>query len=88
MITELSYNKNERKGPQARNRTMIFDLNCTVQNGKQIIIEVQRIKHSFFKDRAVYYTSGLIQEQAPQGSHWDYSLKKVYFIGIMDFHSG
>ena len=46
---------------------------------------MQRIRQEFFKDRAVYYSSGLIQDQAPKGkSDWDYSLKEVYFIGLMD----
>lgn len=85
LIMELTYAKNERSGMSPKSRKMVFDLTCTGKNGEQFIIEVQRIRQKFFKDRAVYYTSGLIQDQAPQGSNWDYSLKKVYFIGIMDF---
>ena len=64
---------------------MVFDLTCTGQDGELFIIEIQRIKQKFFKDRAVYYTSGLIHDQTPQGGSWDYSLKEVYFIGLMDF---
>ncbi len=85
LITELSYTKNERSGLRRKSRTMVFDLTCIGKDGEQFIIEVQRIRQKFFKDRAVYYSTGLIQDQAPQGSHWDYSLKKVYFIGILDF---
>src|SRR5690606_37874845 len=82
IITDLSYNKNERTGFGPSSRRMIFDLTCTGPEGEQFIIEVQRIKQTFFKDRAVYYSSRLISEQAPKGSHWNYSLKEVYFIGI------
>jgi predicted transposase/invertase (TIGR01784 family) len=64
---------------------MIFDLTCTGNDCEQFIIEVQRIRQDNFKDRAVYYSSRLIHDQAPQGGNWDYSLKEVYFIGIMDF---
>jgi predicted transposase/invertase (TIGR01784 family) len=85
LISELSYTKNERSGMRPKSRTMFFDLTCTGKNGEQFIIEVHRIRQKFFKDRAVYYSTGLIQDQAPQDSYWDYSLKKVYFIGIMDF---
>lgn len=63
---------------------MIFDLTCTGQDGEIFIIEVQRIRQQYFKDRAVYYLSRLIHDQAPKGSDWDYSLREVYFIGIMD----
>ena len=85
VITDLMYNKSERQGPGSHSRTMVFDLACTGQDGEQFIIEIQRIKQKFFKDRAVYYSSGLIHDQAPHGGSWDYSLKEVYFIGLMDF---
>lgn len=85
VIRDLVYNKNERSGPMPKSRKMIFDLTCTGQDSEQFIIEVQRIQQHFFKDRAVYYSSRLIHDQAPQGDNWDYSLKEVYFIGIMDF---
>lgn len=83
VITDLTYNKNEHSGPGAKSRKMIFDLTCTGRDGEQFIIEVQRIRQDNFKDRAVYYSSRLIHDQAPQGANWDYSLKEVYFIGIM-----
>ena len=84
VITDLVYNKNEYSGPTPISRKMIFDLTCTGQDGEQFIIEVQRIRQQYFKDRAVFYSSRLIHDQAPQGSNWDYSLKEVYFIGLLD----
>jgi predicted transposase/invertase (TIGR01784 family) len=84
VIKDLTYNKNEHSGPRSRSRKMIFDLTCTGEEGEQFIIEVQRIHQQYFKDRAIYYCSRLIHDQAPGGENWDYSLKEVYFIGIMD----
>ena len=84
VIADLTYNKNERSGTGAKSRKMIFDLTCTGNDGEQFIIEVQRIHQEYFKDRALYYSSRLIHDQAPQGGKWDYSLKEVYFIGVMD----
>ena len=84
VITDLVYNKNEHPGPGPNSRKMIFDLTCTGQDGEQFIIEVQRIHQQYFKDRAIYYSSRLIHDQAPRGRNWDYSLKEVYFIGLMD----
>jgi hypothetical protein len=40
---------------------------------------------SFFKDRTVYYSTFPIREQAKTGSEWDFELKKVYMIAILDF---
>ncbi|MDQ1150797.1 PD-(D/E)XK nuclease family transposase [Sphingobacterium zeae] len=40
----------------------------------------------FFKDRAVYYTSSLINKQLARGmKDSDYYLPEVYFIGILEF---
>lgn len=85
VIADITFNNNEHIGRASKIRKMIFDLTCTAQDGEQFIIEVQRIKQKFFKDRAIYYISRLINNQAPQDSSWNYSLKEVYFIGIMDF---
>ena len=84
-ITDLTYNKNEQLGPRSRSRKTIYDLTCTGSDGEQFIIEVQRMRQQFFKDRAVYYTSRLINDQAPRGGSWTYKLKEVYFIGLMEF---
>lgn len=85
VIADLVYNNNEHPGPRPQSRRMIFDLTCTGPDGEQFIIEVQRIHQQYFKDRAIYYTSRLIHDQAPRGGDWDYALKEVYFIGLMDF---
>ena len=85
-IVDLSYNKNENHGPQNDFRRSIYDLTCTSQNGEKFIIEVQRMSQRFFKDRMVYYTAAHIHDLAPKGApDWNYSLKEVYLIGIMDF---
>lgn len=65
VIADLTYNKNEQAGNRPKSRKMIFDLTCTGENGEQFIIEVQRIHQQYFKDRAVYYSSRLIHDQAP-----------------------
>lgn len=42
-------------------------------------------KQKFFKDRALYYSTFPIREQAILGSDWNFELKKVYTIAILDF---
>lgn len=54
VITNLTYNKNERLGSLAKSRKSVFDLSCTGSDGEQFIIEVQRIRQEFFKDRAIF----------------------------------
>jgi len=84
-ITDLQYLKNEKLANTELNRKAIFDLYCTNEKGEKFIVELQKSKQKFFKDRTVYYSSFPIQEQAKIGSEWDFELKKVYTIAILDF---
>jgi predicted transposase/invertase (TIGR01784 family) len=48
---------------------------------------MQRAEQRNFSDRAVFYTSRLINEQLPKGkSHWNIELKEVYLIAILEFN--
>lgn len=84
-ITELTYLKNENLASTELNRKAIFDLYCTNEKGEKFIVELQKTKQKFFKDRTVYYSTFPIREQAVQGSEWNFELKKVYTIAILDF---
>ena len=84
-ITELTYLKSENLGRTELNRKAVFDLYCTNEKGEKFIVEIQKTKQKFFKDRTVYYSTFPIQEQAKKGSEWNFKLKKVYTIAILDF---
>ncbi|XCN74237.1 MAG: Rpn family recombination-promoting nuclease/putative transposase [Candidatus Electrothrix aestuarii] len=84
-VQDLTYLNSERMGKTARERSAVFDLYCTNEQGEKFIVEIQRVKQKFFKDRSVYYSSFAIQEQAAKGKDWKYELKSVYTIGILDF---
>ncbi len=84
-ITNLTYLKNENLGARELNRKAIFDLYCTNEKGEKFIVELQKTKQKFFKDRTIYYSTFPIQEQAKKGSEWDFKLEKIYTIAILDF---
>ncbi|NEP29391.1 Rpn family recombination-promoting nuclease/putative transposase, partial [Moorena sp. SIO3I6] len=65
-------------------RRAIFDIYCQSTTGERFIVEMQKAKQTFFKDRSVYYATFPIQEQAQQGN-WNYQLTAVYTVGILDF---
>ena len=86
-ITDLVYGSTEHSGDQEEYKKIFFDLLCTGINGEQFIIEMQRAEQRNFADRAVFYTSRLINEQLPKGaSHWNIELKEVYLIAILEFN--
>jgi len=84
-ITELQYLKNENLATTELNRKAVFDLYCTNEKGEKFIVELQKTKQKFFKDRTIYYSTFPIREQAIVGSEWNFELKKVYTIAILDF---
>jgi predicted transposase/invertase (TIGR01784 family) len=85
-IADLTYNATEQPGDDVTERSAIFDLTCTGADGEVFIIEMQRAWQPFFKDRALYYTSRLISNQAPKGNlnHWRYELKEVYMVALLE----
>jgi len=83
-ITSLTYLKSEHLGTTELDRKAIFDLYCENEKGEKFIVELQKTKQKFFKDRALYYSTFPIREQAKQAD-WVYELKAVYTIAILDF---
>ena len=83
-VSALTYTKNEYQGISASDRKVIFDLNCISPSGERFIVELQRVKQIYFKDRSLFYSTFAIQEQAKRGD-WNYKLAAVYTIGILDF---
>lgn len=55
------------------------------ERSEKFIVELQKTKQKFFKDRTVYYSIFPIREQVIKGSDWDFELQKVYTIAILDF---
>jgi predicted transposase/invertase (TIGR01784 family) len=84
-IKDLTYLKSEHLGISELDRNAMFDLYCESPSGEKFIVEMQKAKQNFFKDRSVYYATFPIQQQAKRGEGWKYELKAVYFVGILDF---
>ena len=84
-IKEISYLPNEKLPTSKGDRKAIFDLYCTNEKGEKFIVELQKTKQKYFKDRTVYYSTFPIQEQAIVGQDWDFELRNVYLIAILDF---
>ncbi len=83
-IDTLEFSRNEWLGVSSIDRKAIFDLHCKTPDGTYFLVELQKAKHNFFKDRSLYYASFPIQEQGQKGD-WDYRLQAAYAIGILDF---
>ena len=83
-IQDVTFKNNENVGNSAVDRKAIFDVYCQGVTGERFIVELQKAKQNFFKDRSVFYATFPIQEQALKGE-WNFKLAPVYAVGILDF---
>lgn len=83
-IANISFKDKEKLGKSVEDRKAIFDIYCENASGEKIIVEMQKAKQNYFKDRSVFYATFPIQEQSEKGD-WNYELKAVYCVGILDF---
>jgi predicted transposase/invertase (TIGR01784 family) len=83
-INELTFKSPYKTSRTKEERKAVFDLYCITNDNKRVIIEMQKAKQKYFKDRSVYYSTFPIIEQAQTGD-WDYRLEAVYTVGILDF---
>lgn len=83
-IIDITYLNTEHLGTQEYDRRAVFDIYCRNEQGEYFLVEMQKGEQQFFKDRSIYYSTFAIREQAPRGE-WDYGLKSIYTIGILNF---
>ncbi|KOR29081.1 hypothetical protein TI03_03205 [Achromatium sp. WMS1] len=83
-IAELRFKNTENLPDTNVERRAFFDIFCESVTGEKFIVEMQKAKAEFFRDRAVFYASFPIRDSAQKGN-WNFKLLPVYFIAILDF---
>ena len=83
-IIDLTFLPKEQLGRAEEDCRAIFDIYCENEAHEKFIVELQKAKQNYFKDRSIYYSTFPIQSQAQKGQ-WNFQLKSVYTIGILDF---
>jgi predicted transposase/invertase (TIGR01784 family) len=83
-IINITFKNTEQLGINIYDRKAVYDIYCDNDKGEKFIVELQKAKQNYFKERTIYYSTFPIREQAEKGD-WNYNLKAVYCIGILDF---
>ena len=86
VIKDVTFAKTEKLGLRPDDRGVVFDVYCVTNEGKHVIVEMQKKEQEYFADRALYYTARAIVQQGVRGI-WDYHLAPVYTVCFMDFVS-
>ena len=100
-IVHVDFISNEHLGLTEEDRKVIFDISAHCNDGENLIIEMQKGYQKHFRKRALYYTTYPINEQgrdardeyvkalAQKDPHakfnWDYNLKPVTVVSILNF---
>ena len=81
VIKDVTFGETEKLGLRPDERGVIFDVYCVTDEGKHIIVEMQKKEQDYFADRALYYTARAIVEQGIKGE-WNYHLAPVFSCNL------
>ena len=96
-LSEIGFLDKEQLPESVEERVGVYDIFCRSEDGSDFIVEMQKNKIDFIKDRMVYYSTFPIVAQAKKGKipveingrykeiPWDYELFPVYCIAILGF---
>jgi len=83
-IADLVFKNAENTPDLPEERKAIFDIHCESVQGERFIVEMQKAKIKYFKDRAMFYITFPVREQAEKGE-WNFKLNPIYYIALIDF---
>lgn len=69
-IESLVFENVEQTKTREVRRGVTFDLRCTLDNGENVIVEMQNYGHRFFLTRANYYLYTLMDKHIEKGISW------------------
>jgi hypothetical protein len=67
-ITDLNFKNTGQLGQTDADRKAIYDIYCENENGEKFIVELQKAKQNYFKERTIYYSTFPIREQAEKAN--------------------
>ena len=83
-ITELTLTQQEQQGRRPEQKSSVFDMECVVDGGRKIVVEVQFNSRPDYLNRMLYYSTWPISNQHLKGDN-NYSLNDVYIISFCNF---
>ena len=85
VVKDVTFLNSEHVGDVHTDRKAIFDVYCENEKGEKFIVEMQNAYQTYFKDRSLYYATFPIREQAQKGDGWNYKLKHVYVVALLNY---
>ena len=83
-IIEVAYESNEIPILAANDKHARFDVNCTLKDGRRIVVEMQNHKERDLHQRLFYYGAALAASQIGKGQPYQ-GLSPTYVIAFLNF---
>lgn len=83
-IVHIDYDPNEIDLWKGDDKKVIMDVLCHTEDGRKIIVEMQRADKEFLKNRLLFYGASMIHTQLHKGESYG-NLLPVYVICFMNF---
>lgn len=99
-LANISFLDKEQLPETVEGRIGVYDIFCESEDGRRFIVEMQRGKIDFMRDRMIYYSTFPIVAQAKKGAieiekdgkklkaPWNYELSAIYCISILAYFFG
>ncbi len=87
-IEDITFLDKEQPALFDDDRSLIYDIFCTTDTGKKIVVEMQNRAQPYFKNRSIYYVSEAIARQGERGKKWHYDITAVYLVAFLNFRPG
>ena len=84
VVTDLHYHDKEQPPETKEGRGVIYDIHCTLADGRHFIVEMQNEINVNFDGRALYYVARRIAIQGKKGE-WHYEYAPVFGVYFMNY---
>ena len=85
VVKDLEYRDKEQTGETKHDRSVLYDIYCTLDDGSSVIVEMQNKKEMNFDARALYYASRSIVAQGEKGDEWQYNCVPVIGVYFLNY---
>lgn len=84
-ITDVTYINTELTPESVKGKKSLIDVLCKDETGARFIVEVQRSKQPWFRQRTVFYSSKVISLLDGNSGTSEYDLPESYVIAFLNF---
>lgn len=88
-ISSITLVQGEHRNEDPDGRSVRIDAECVTADGRRFMVEVQRNRQVFFRERTLYYAAYAVRHQLEKGKpaegRMEYEYAQVYIISLINF---